>query len=472
MNRLTFLSPEEVEAVHQATLRILGEIGIFLTLDEGRQILTGAGATIQGERVLLPPDLVERAMAACPHQVSIRGRGAKVKVLGDGSLYWHNLGGAPQVYDHNSGKHRPAVLQDVRDSTRLLDALDHATTITPFFTPTDVPGELMSLSMYRHALPYTTKPLQGPGVQNADEVMFALRMAEVIGPPAEVVSLSVSPVSPLIFSDDAAGAMIAIARAGVPFAPLPCPTAGTTAPFSIAGAVAEQLILISPAGTNSNDQEQIAFALTQLKDLKGKIEQAQADLIVLRKQVDASNSARQIQDLQNQIDTLEKKISGWQETYSKLLVTVQGGDVNALMVVEEASVPSHPISPNTKMNVLLAAAIGLALALGGIFVIEYLDDSIKTSEDITLTQQLPVIGIILFYYGGMKLFPRHAGNVSIASASLLVAFVIGANVAIFRKLKSLDMPMAYVKRVVFARALLYLSLAALICFFAVSQGSL
>ncbi len=163
---------------------------------------------------------------------------------------------------------------------------------------------------------------------------------------------------------------------------------------AIASTIAQQLILISPAGTNRNDQEQIAFAQTQLQDLKSKIEAAQAELIDLRKQLDASNSARQIQDLQNQIDTLDKKISDWQDTYSKLLVTVQGGDVNALIVVEAASLPTQPISPNVKMNVLMAAAIGLALAVGGIFLIEYLDDTIKTSEDITLTQQLPVIGMI------------------------------------------------------------------------------
>ena len=60
--------------------------------------------------------------------------------------------------------------QDVRDSARLLDALEGVTTITPFFTPQDVPGELMSLAMYRHALPNTVKPLQGPGVQTAAEV--------------------------------------------------------------------------------------------------------------------------------------------------------------------------------------------------------------------------------------------------------------------------------------------------------------
>jgi trimethylamine--corrinoid protein Co-methyltransferase len=190
--------------------------------------------------VYLSPDLVEKTLGTCPSQVSLRGRGGKVKTLGDGSLHWHNLGGARDVYDHRSSSRRPALAQDVGDSTRLLDALEGATTITPFFTPLDVPGPLMSLAMYRLALPNTTKPLQGPGVQTAAEVGFALRLVEVIGPPAEFLSLSVSPVSPLIFPDDGVGAILAIARAGVPFAPLPCPTAGTTAPMSIAGALVQQ----------------------------------------------------------------------------------------------------------------------------------------------------------------------------------------------------------------------------------------
>jgi trimethylamine--corrinoid protein Co-methyltransferase len=121
-----------------------------------------------------------------------------------------------------------------------MDALDGVTTVTPFFTPLDVPGHLMSLAMYRYAIPNTTKPLQGPGVQTAQEVQFAVRMASVIGNPTEVFSLSVSPVSPLNLSNDLAAAIIEIARQGIPFAPLPCPTAGTTAPFSIAGAVVQQ----------------------------------------------------------------------------------------------------------------------------------------------------------------------------------------------------------------------------------------
>jgi len=240
MMRLTVLDPEEVEAIHQASLRVLAETGIQLTHSKGRELLTGRGAVVKDERVFLPPELVESEMAFCPHQVHIRGRQGETKSLGDGNLHWHNLGGAREVYDHRTGKRHPAKLQDVRNSARLLDALEGATSITPFFTPQDVPGHLMSLTMYRHSIPHTTKPLQGPGVQNGKEVELIVRMAEVIGPPSEVLSLAVSPVSPLIFTDDAVEAILAIAEAGVPFGPLPCPTAGTTAPLTIAGAIVQQ----------------------------------------------------------------------------------------------------------------------------------------------------------------------------------------------------------------------------------------
>lgn len=240
MLRLSVLDDGEVKSVHGATLRILNETGVVLGHEQGRRMLCDSGARVDGERVLLPPDLVERCLSLCPPQVALRGRSGTTKFLGDGSLHWHNLGGAREVYEPDAGKCRPALVKDVRDATRLLDALDGATSLTPFFTPQDVPGQIMSLSMYRYALPHTLKPLQGPGVQNAIEVKFALHMAEVIGKPAEMLSLSVSPVSPLIFSDHAVDAMLAIANAGVPFGPLPCPTAGATAPMSLAGALAQQ----------------------------------------------------------------------------------------------------------------------------------------------------------------------------------------------------------------------------------------
>lgn len=240
MSKINLLSEHELNAIHQATLRILGETGIVLRHPEASQLLTDAGAERLGERVILPPELVEKMLAQCPSQVSLRGRGGSKKILGDGSLHWHNLGGAPNVYEPGTRNRRPAVLQDVIDSTRLLDALQQVTSITPFFTPQDVPGHLMALSMYRHALPHTTKPLQGAAVQGAAEARYMMRMAEVLGPPHETLTMSVSPVSPLFFPDEAVETMLEVARWGVPLGPLPCPTAGTTAPLTLAGALAQQ----------------------------------------------------------------------------------------------------------------------------------------------------------------------------------------------------------------------------------------
>ncbi len=240
MITLTALTENEVEAIHQATLRILSETGIVLVHPSGRELLCDAGASIAGENVLLPPELVESAIARCMRTVRLQSRTGTINVWGDGGLHWHNLGGARDIYDPHTGSRRRATLRDLCDSTRLLDALDQVTNITPMFTPQDVHGPSMSLAMYRYALPHTTKVLQGPGVHTAVEVRYATRLAAVIGPPEEVLSLSVSPVSPLTFPDDVVEAILETSRLKITFAPLPCPTAGTTAPLSIAGALAQQ----------------------------------------------------------------------------------------------------------------------------------------------------------------------------------------------------------------------------------------
>ena len=162
----------------------------------------------------------------------------------------------------------------------------------------------------------------------------------------------------------------------------------------LADTVAQQLINLSPSGTSQINQEQLTFIQTQLPYLQEKITNAKLELDTLNEELDAANSARQIQDLQNQIDILDTKISNWQSTYAELIKSIEGGDINALNIVEEASVPTSPFSPNTRMNVLLAATIGLVLAVGGIFVIEYLDDTIRSADDTQALVNLPTLAKI------------------------------------------------------------------------------
>lgn len=161
----------------------------------------------------------------------------------------------------------------------------------------------------------------------------------------------------------------------------------------LADAVAQQLILQGPTNPNAISPEQAEFARNQLEDLQVKIEEAQDEVGRLKQELDATNSARQIQNLGNQIAVLESKTSDWQNTYSQLLLT-QGGSSNALSILEEATVPTYPISPNIRMNVALAAMLGLVLAVVGAFLVEYLDDTIKTPEDVMRTTNLPLLGAI------------------------------------------------------------------------------
>ena len=240
MIHLQVLGAEGVKQIHAATLRVLSEVGVILTHPGARELLVGHGARVAGDRVLLPADLVERCVAQCPHTVKMQGRDpAKAILLGDGTCHAHNVGGVPNIADSNEGTRRPALRDDNAKTARLLDALPNVSSVTPFFTPQDVPGAALSLWMYYDTIANTTKPVHGPGVQTVSEVRAVAEMARIANPEGGV-SIAISPVSPLFFPDDVAGAILQVARLGLPFGPLPCPIMGATGPMSIAGALAQQ----------------------------------------------------------------------------------------------------------------------------------------------------------------------------------------------------------------------------------------
>lgn len=240
MQSLKFLSDQDIQAMHEATLRVLNEAGVFWTHKPSLEILQAAGCTVRDNRVFFPPDLVMDSVAKANKRPVIRGRNGQVNELGNGNLYFHNLGGARDVFDARTGTHHTATTQDAKDAVRLLDALPNCNTVTPFFTPPDVSNEMLSLHMYRHALSNTVKPVQGPGIQFGHEVRYAVEMAAVVGTPANELTLSLSPVSPLTMHDIAAEAIMEMAKHGVIHANLPCPTGGATSPMTITGSIVQQ----------------------------------------------------------------------------------------------------------------------------------------------------------------------------------------------------------------------------------------
>ena len=62
--------------------------------------------------------------------------------------------------------------------------------------------------------------------------------------------------------------------------------------------------------------------------------------------------------------------------------------------MDGSQVPTSPISPNIKLNVAIAFVVGLMASVGLALLLEYLNNTIVSKEDVERNLGLPVIGII------------------------------------------------------------------------------
>ncbi len=163
---------------------------------------------------------------------------------------------------------------------------------------------------------------------------------------------------------------------------------------AIANEMARQLILQSPTNPDPEVQARLDFIQQELPDLQNKIANARDAISELDIQISEATSARELQEAEQQKLVLSSQISQWQNTYAQLLASIGETNSNYLQVVEPASEPSVPISPRTRNNVILGAAIGLLLAGAAAFLLEYLDDSIRSPEEAKRLVGVPVMAMV------------------------------------------------------------------------------
>lgn len=68
-----------------------------------------------------------------------------------------------------------------------------------------------------------------------------------------------------------------------------------------------------------------------------------------------------------------------------------------VQVIQKAQLPEYPISPNKKLNIIIAFVLGLIVGVGVVLLLEYLDNTFKSREELERTLDLPIIGAIPDY---------------------------------------------------------------------------
>lgn len=97
----------------------------------------------------------------------------------------------------------------------------------------------------------------------------------------------------------------------------------------------------------------------------------------------------QSKSAQEAVDIVEASSSSFVEQSKKVFPT--GGDIQ---IMDKPELPDKPVKPRKALNVAIAFLIGLMGSMGLVFVLEYMDSTIKTEYDVEKYLELPVLGII------------------------------------------------------------------------------
>jgi capsular exopolysaccharide synthesis family protein len=159
----------------------------------------------------------------------------------------------------------------------------------------------------------------------------------------------------------------------------------------VANELANQLILQSPTAPRPEQQERRAFIENELSDLEDKITETREEIAAKQDELDSLVSARQIAELQNQIATLQAKLTSLQSNYAALLANTEAGALNTLAIIDPAQLPDKPVGPNRLLSVLLAGVMGFGVAAGAAYLLDYLDDTVKTPQDVEELSGLPTL---------------------------------------------------------------------------------
>lgn len=239
---LSFLTEDEIERIHRATLQLLETTGVQIGSEKICELLRRHGARVGGKNVKFPRPMVETALQRAQHQVLLAGRTAEFDLVVPAAEPPFNAtsGYAPFVKDLDTGQTRNSTGADLEDFAIISDYLEVVDFFWPIVMPTDEPPPMEELCALDISLRNIRKHIQC-SCATEKIARWQVRLAAAVAGGESLLEKSplfsalVSPVSPLNFGKNAVEAVAALAEAGIPVVPMTMSLSGTTAPATLAG---------------------------------------------------------------------------------------------------------------------------------------------------------------------------------------------------------------------------------------------
>ena len=246
--QVNFLSEREIQGIHDASIEILRNTGVMVHHEEILQLLGEAGAKVaRNNRIAhLPEKLVMDSIAQAGKKFLLYGRDSTRPVrFGFGDLILMSSPGQFGWIDTETGRRRPATIQDARDAIRLGDALDNIDIVGVMAQPEEVCEKYRDVFLTGELVKGTAKPTRcwvrnGATARYILEIYRAIAGGDAALRAKPMVEAFLEPISPLQLPRDGLDIVREFAQAGQPVSIGPMAMASATAPATLAGTLAQE----------------------------------------------------------------------------------------------------------------------------------------------------------------------------------------------------------------------------------------
>ena len=238
------MTPQQLEKMHNATMRVLEEKGIDFRDDESAELWREAGATVNGYHIRIDRELLMQLLSSVPESYTMHARNPVRSVkLGAGHTCFVPAYGSPMVIDLD-GSRRTATIKDFNNFAKLsyMAPAMHMTGGV-LVEPMDIDVPKRHLHMMYALLKYSDKPFMGMvlGEEKAlDSVeMVKLVFGEEFLQNHTVMTSLANGNSPLVWDQTMLEAAKVYARHNQAMLYSPFGLCGASTPSSVVGTMAQ-----------------------------------------------------------------------------------------------------------------------------------------------------------------------------------------------------------------------------------------